>query len=80
MLKLPAAQDLQAKIAQVEGENASSAIRAIDQAELGWQETLNGIPKEIYQFWDRQLKAGGYHLKYEVIDRPAACGATSTYS
>ena len=131
MVKLPTTKDLQAKIAQVEGERASAAMkahaaaeaekhafleriskpsgltdeqviekasqiinravengltsvqvfrfpnhlctdngRAIDQVEEGWQKTLTGIPKELYQFWERHLKPGGYHIKYEVIDRP----------
>jgi hypothetical protein len=43
--------------------------RAIDQAEEGWESTLVGIPKEIYQFWDRQLRQRGYHIKYEIISR-----------
>lgn len=43
--------------------------RAIDQHEEGWEKTLTGIPKEIYSFWERQLKSRGYHIKYEVIDR-----------
>lgn len=43
--------------------------RAIDQAEEGWERTLTGIPKEIYEFWDRQLKQRGYHIKYEIIGR-----------
>lgn len=131
MLKLPTAKDLQAKIAQAEGEKASAAMRAhaaadaekqafldriskpsglsdeqviekashiitravengltsvqvflfpnhlctddgraIDQAEPGWEKTLTGIPKELYQFWERQLKPRGYHIKYEVVARP----------
>ena len=131
MIKLPTAQDLQAKIAQVEGEKASAAIRAhaaaeaekqafldriskpsglsddqviekatviisravengltsvqvfrfpnhlctdngraIDQAEPGWEKTLTGIPKELFQFYERQLKSHGYQMKYEIIDRP----------
>jgi hypothetical protein len=45
--------------------------RAIDQAEVGWEKTLTGIPKEIYGFWERQLKPRGYHIKYEIVDRPA---------
>jgi len=130
-MKLPTAKDLQAKIAQVEGEKASAAMkahaaaeaekhafldriskpsgltdeqvvekaahiitravengltsvqvfrfpnhlctddgRAIDQGEEGWPKTLTGIPKELYQFWERQLKPNGYHIKYEVADRP----------
>ena len=44
--------------------------RAIDQSEDGWEKTLTGIPKELYSFWERQLKPAGYHIKYEIIDRP----------
>ncbi len=43
--------------------------RAIDQHEEGWEKTLTGIPKEIYSFWERQLKPRGYHIRYEIIDR-----------
>lgn len=43
--------------------------RAIDQHEEGWEKTLTGIPKEIYSFWERQLKPRGYHIKYEIVDR-----------
>lgn len=43
--------------------------RAIDQAEAGWEKTLTGIPRELYEFWERQLKPRGYHIKYEIIDR-----------
>ena len=130
MAKLPSAKDLQAKIAQAEGEKASAAMkahaaadaekqafldriskpsgltddqviekatviisravengltsvqifrfpnhlctddgRAIDQGEEGWEKTLTGIPKELYYFWERQLKPQGYHIKYEIVDR-----------
>jgi hypothetical protein len=44
--------------------------RAINQAEPGWEKTLTGIPKEIYEFWKRQLQPRGYHIRYEVIDYP----------
>lgn len=44
--------------------------RAIDQAEEGWQKTLTGVPKELWSFYERQLKPRGYHMKYEIIDRP----------
>jgi hypothetical protein len=131
MLNLPTAKDLQARIAQAEGEKASAALkahaaaeaekqafidrlsrpsgltdeqviekathivnravengltsvevlrfpnhlctdggRAIDQAEPGWEKTLTGIPKELREFYLRQLKPRGYHLKYQIIDRP----------
>jgi hypothetical protein len=44
--------------------------RAINQAEPGWENTLSGIPKEIYEFWKRRLQPEGYHIRYEVIDYP----------
>ena len=44
--------------------------RAINQVEDGWETTLTGIPKEIYEFWKRQLKPRGYHIRYEIIDYP----------
>jgi hypothetical protein len=44
--------------------------RAINQVEEGWEKTLTGIPKEIYDFWKRQLKPRGYHIRYEIIDYP----------
>jgi hypothetical protein len=44
--------------------------RAINQAETGWENTLTGIPKEIYEFWTRCLQPQGYHIRYEVIDYP----------
>jgi hypothetical protein len=44
--------------------------RAINQVEEGWEQTLTGIPKEIYEFWKRQLKPRGYHIRYEIIDYP----------
>jgi hypothetical protein len=44
--------------------------RAINQAEEGWEKTLTGVPKEIFDFWQRQLKSRGYHIRYEIIDYP----------
>jgi hypothetical protein len=44
--------------------------RAINQVEDGWEQTLTGVPKEIFEFWKRQLKPRGYHIRYEIIDYP----------
>jgi len=44
--------------------------RAINQQEPGWEKTLTGVPKEIYDFWDRQLRPLGYKLKVQIIDFP----------
>jgi tRNA A37 threonylcarbamoyltransferase TsaD len=44
--------------------------RAINQMEPGWSETLTGVPKEIYQLWDRHFRDKGYKLRAEIVDFP----------
>jgi hypothetical protein len=44
--------------------------RAINQMEAGWEKTLTGIPKEIYQLWKDYLQPRGYRISYQVIDFP----------
>jgi hypothetical protein len=44
--------------------------RAINQQESGWETTLTGLPKEMYEFWDRQLRPLGYKLKVQIVDFP----------
>jgi hypothetical protein len=42
--------------------------RAINQMEPGWEKTLTGIPKEIFQLWTDYLKPRGYRISYQIID------------
>ncbi len=42
--------------------------RAINQQEPGWEETLTGLPKEIFQFWKKHLQPRGYKIKYQIVD------------
>jgi hypothetical protein len=44
--------------------------RAINQQEPGWETTLTGLPKEMYEFWDRQLRPRGYKLRVQIVDFP----------
>jgi hypothetical protein len=44
--------------------------RAINQQEPGWETTLTGLPKEMYEFWDRQLRPLGYKLRVQIVDFP----------
>ena len=44
--------------------------RAINQQESGWEDTLTGLPKELYQFWKAHLQSRGYRLKYQIADWP----------
>jgi hypothetical protein len=42
--------------------------RAINQHESGWEKTLTGIPREIFQLWNDHLKSRGYRISYQIID------------
>jgi len=44
--------------------------RAINQQEAGWENTLTGVPKEIYEFWQKHLRSRGYKLRFQIIDFP----------
>lgn len=44
--------------------------RAINQQEAGWEQTLTGIPREIYELWARHFKSRGYRLRVQIIDFP----------
>jgi len=44
--------------------------RAINQQEKGWENTLTGIPKEIFQLWSDYLKPQGYRIRYQIIEYP----------
>jgi hypothetical protein len=44
--------------------------RAINQQEPGWENTLTGAPKEIYQFWAKYFRPRGYKLRVQIVDFP----------
>lgn len=44
--------------------------RAINQCEPGWEKTLTGVPKELYEFWEKYLKPRGYKVTFQVVDFP----------
>lgn len=44
--------------------------RAINQQERGWETTLTGVPKELFEFWSQHLKSRGYKLRMQVVDFP----------
>jgi uncharacterized protein (DUF1778 family) len=44
--------------------------RAINQQEAGWEKTLTGIPREIFQLWSVYLKPRGYRIRYQIVDFP----------
>lgn len=44
--------------------------RAINQQEAGWEDTLTGLPRELYQFWKKHLEPRGYRIKYQIAEWP----------
>jgi hypothetical protein len=44
--------------------------RAINNLEKGWENTLTGLPKEMYRFWDQHLRPKGYRLRCQIVDFP----------
>lgn len=44
--------------------------RAINQMEPGWEETLTGVPREVYQLWNKYFRDKGYKLRAEIVDFP----------
>ncbi len=44
--------------------------RAINQQEKGWETTLTGLPKELYQFWKTYLQPRGYKLRAQIVTWP----------
>ena len=44
--------------------------RAINQQEPGWENTLTGVPKEVYRLWDKHFRPRGYKLKVQIVDFP----------
>jgi hypothetical protein len=44
--------------------------RAINQAEPGWENTLTGLPKELFEFWHKHLRPRGYKVRFQIVDFP----------
>jgi hypothetical protein len=44
--------------------------RAINQQEPGWETTLTGLPKELFEFWQKHLQPRGFKIKYQIVSFP----------
>jgi hypothetical protein len=44
--------------------------RAINQMEPGWESTLTGVPKEIYELWRKYFRDRGYKLRVQILEFP----------
>ena len=51
-------------------ELCSDDGRAINNSEPDWPRTLIGVPAQLYEIWDQNLRARGFKLKAYVVDFP----------
>ena len=61
---------LEVQVYRFPNELCTDHGRAINQAEPGWEQTLTGLPKEIYQLWHDHLREKGYKIRYQIIEFP----------
>ena len=61
---------MQVEVGRFPNQMCTDRGRAINQQEAGWETTLTGLPKEMYEFWDRELRPRGYKVKYQIVDFP----------
>lgn len=51
-------------------ELCSDYGRAVNNGESGWARTLTGVPAQVYEIWEQNLKPRGFKLKAYVVDFP----------
>jgi hypothetical protein len=42
--------------------------RAINQMEPGWESTLTGVPRHVYELWHKYFRSRGYKLRVQIVD------------
>lgn len=57
-------------LGQFPNELCTDRGRAINQAEPGWEKTLTGVPKELFEFFEKHLKPLGYRVAFQIVDFP----------
>jgi hypothetical protein len=45
---------------------------AISQNAAGWEDTLAGVPREIYRLWSDYLQPRGYQIRYVMLGLPSS--------
>ncbi len=62
--------DTQSLILRFPSDLCSDRGRAINNSQPGWEETLVGVPRQLYDVWHEKLQPRGFGLHAEVIDFP----------
>ncbi len=61
---------MEVEVGRVSNQLFTDRGRAINQQEAGWEQTLTGLPKEIFEFWKKYLQPKGFRIKYQIADWP----------
>src|ERR1700761_640304 len=61
---------MEVEIVRFPNELCTDRGRAINQREAGWKKTLTGLPKELYDFWEKHLKPRGYKIGFQIVEFP----------
>jgi hypothetical protein len=61
---------MEVQIIRFPNELCTDRGRAINQREPGWEKTLTGLPKELYDFWEKHLKSRGYTVGFQIVEFP----------
>ncbi|HEX2653512.1 MAG TPA: hypothetical protein VHN11_07670 [Xanthobacteraceae bacterium] len=61
---------IEVEVGRFPNEICTDRGRAINQQEPGWENTLTGLPLELFQFWKQYLQPRGYKLKFQIVDFP----------
>jgi hypothetical protein len=61
---------LEVEVLRFPHELCTDQGRAINQGEPGWENTLTGIPKDMYQFWNEHLRPRGYKVRAQIVEFP----------
>ncbi|MGO3934476.1 hypothetical protein NP284_40040 [Rhodopseudomonas pseudopalustris] len=61
---------LEVEIGRFPNSLCTDSGRAINQQERGWENTLTGLPKELFAFWKQYLQPRGYKIKFQIVDWP----------
>ena len=61
---------LEVEVGRFTNKLTTDGGRAINQQEPGWEKTLIGLPKELYEFWKKYLQPKGFRVKYQIADWP----------
>lgn len=62
--------NVEVEIYRFPNELCTDKGRAVNQGEADWPNTLTGLPRELYEFWEKYLRKKGYKLKAEIVNFP----------